>query len=133
MWTARIESVQKRFSRIAIHRLQWASSQHSDYLSRCMLLGLQTLEHRRRALHATFVAKLISGDIDSLYLLEKLKLYAPERPLRIRELLRPTFSRSSHSYNDQINQMIHSFNKFQRFFDFNISIAQFKTNCLSSY
>jgi len=131
VWTARIESIQKRFSRIAIHRLQWASSQHLDYLSRCMLLGLQTLEHRRRALQATFVAKLISGDIDSPYLLEKLNLYAPERPLRIRELLRPTFSRSAHSYNAPINQMIHSFNKYQRFFDFNISIAQFKTNCLS--
>ena len=115
VWTARIERIQKKISRIAIHRLQWALSPQLDYLSRC--LGLQTLEHRRQALQATFVAKVISGDIDSPYLLEKLNLYAPERPLRIRELVRPTFSGSAHSYNAPINQMIHSLNTYQRFFD----------------
>ena len=96
-----------------------------------MLLGLQTLEHRRQALQATFVAKLISSDIDSPYLLQKLNLYAPERPLRTRELLISMFSRSVHSYNAPINQMIQSFNKYQRLFYFNIVINQSKANCFS--
>ena len=88
-----------------------------------MVLGLQTLEHRRQALQATFVAKLMSGNIDSpCYLLEKLNLYAPERPLRSRELLIPTFPRFAHSYNAPLNQMIKSFTKYQRLFDYNISI-----------
>ena len=63
--TASIESIQTRFSSISLYRLQWPSSQQLDYLSRCMLLGLQTLEHTRQALQVTFVVKLFTVDIDS--------------------------------------------------------------------
>lgn len=75
-WIARLESVQRRFLRYALRHLPWRDPLNLPaYEDRCRLLGIETLEQRRRRAQAIFAAKLIVGDIDSPELLRQLNIY----------------------------------------------------------
>lgn len=85
----RIESIQKQFLLYALRRLPWP---HRfilpDYESRCMLLGMQTLEHRRLIASLTFMYDVRNGNDpiwETLFIrnhhqrrLRTPRLYAPE-------------------------------------------------------
>ena len=44
----RLESIQKRFTRLAIRKLRWNPETMPSYLDRCMLLNIDSLEERRK-------------------------------------------------------------------------------------
>lgn len=127
VWTARIESVQKKFVRYALRHLPWNNpDQLPRYEDRCELLGLDTLERRRTISQAVCVAKALLGDIDSPSMLVELGIYAPERPLRERNFLHLGARAANYGQHDPIRFMSESFNDFYEFFDFNIASVTFR-------
>lgn len=126
-WIRRIESVQRKFVRYALRFLPWRDSQQLPaYYARCQLLGMQTLEQRRFDAQAVFIAKLLTGEIDSPRILQQLNLYAPERSLRRRDLLSLPQRNVSYGQHDPIRFMSASFNVVADLFDFNVSVNSFK-------
>ena len=73
----KIESVQKQFLLFALRRLNWGS--RFDLPPYEVAYGMQTLEARRRMLGSIFVFKLLMGEVDSSYLLERISLVVPSR------------------------------------------------------
>ena len=103
------------------------------YQTRRLLLGLQSLERRRVVAQAVFVAKLIKGEIDAPKLLLKINLYAPDHALRPRNfMIKIDRARTYRGAHDPITSMCKAFNKFNCYFDFNITVATFKCSCLYS-
>ena len=70
-----------------------------NYRSPCLLFGLQTLEHRFKVNQCVFVANILKNELDVPYLLEKINIYAPSRPLRSRNLLVGENRRTLYGYN----------------------------------
>ena len=61
----RIENIQCRFIRYALHRLSWRDPLRlPSYESRCRLISLDTLQVRRDTARAMVVADLLTGQID---------------------------------------------------------------------
>lgn len=124
-WTAKIESVQRKFTRLALRRARnpvgW-----DTYEERCRVLHLDTLEQRRHISQGTFVAKILAGEIDAPSILGQLNLYAPERQLRQRALLQLASRNTIYGQHDPIRFMCSRFNVFWEFFDFNVSSSLFQ-------
>ena len=79
----RIESVQKQFLLFALRGLNWDPDfRLPSYSSRLLLLSLPSLINRRITLGVTFLHKLIIGEIDSIFLLERLSFSVPRRTTR---------------------------------------------------
>lgn len=85
-WNAKIESVQRKFTRLALRRAR-DPTDWSSYEERCRVLRLDTLEQRRHVSQATFVAKVLAGEVDSPWIRAQIQIYNPERPLRQRPYL----------------------------------------------
>lgn len=82
-WILRIERVQKRFIRRALRSLPWRDPVNlPPYPARCRLLNIQPLQSRRTTQQATFVAKLLNGEVDSPNLLSLINFRTPQRTLR---------------------------------------------------
>lgn len=98
----RLERVQKSFTRFVVKQMKWNLDVMPSYLTRCALIGLDTLEKRRNVhcilfIHDVFSYRIICPDI-----LQKIQFYAPERILRTRNfLLNPR-----HIYNYGLNEPI---------------------------
>lgn len=126
-WILRIERVQKRFMRRALRNLPWRDPINlPPYSDRCRLLNLQSLEFRRNTQQATFVAKLLNGEVDSPKLLSLINLRAPHRTLRGTTLLARRFHRTAYGFNEPISSMIRSFTVAEHLFEFGESIARFR-------
>ena len=119
VWNLRIERVQKRFVRLALRNLPWRDpSNLPSYPDRCRLLGLQTLERRRKAQQAVFVAKVINGEIDAPNILSQLNFRASQRSLRSTGLLQPRFHRTSFGSHEPITDCIRTFSTVEDIFEF---------------
>lgn len=126
-WTARIEAIQRKFVRYALRHLPWRDPLNLPrYEDRCRLLGLQTLDQRRNTAQVVFVAKILTGEIDSLEILGQLNLYAPERLLRQRNFLLLEPRNTVYGLHDPVRFMSAKFNDVYLLFDFNCTIATFK-------
>ena len=79
--TIRIEKIQINFTRYIFFKLGW-NIEKPNYITRCRLFGLCTLEIRRKMFSVMFVRDLIHCHIDCSALLALLKFYAPRRHLR---------------------------------------------------
>ena len=72
VWIERVESVQRRFTRIAIRRLLGQSGASlPPYEVRCRMLGLMTLHDRRSASQALLISGLLRNEIDCPSLLNR--------------------------------------------------------------
>lgn len=133
-WTLRIERVQRRFIRLALKHLPWRDPVNLPaYPERCKLIGMDTLEKRRKMQQAIFVAKLMGNEIDSSRLLSMLNFRAIQRPLRQRSMLQSRFHRTTFGYNDPICSMIRSFTLVEDLYDFGETSLRFKHKiCQSS-
>ena len=77
---ARIESVQKQFLLFALRNLRWDGDRaFPPYKSRLKLIDLSSLGSRRVMLGVTFLHKLINGEVNSLYLINRLAFNVPTR------------------------------------------------------
>lgn len=71
-----------------------------DYHSRCLLLGLSSLEKRREEAEmwqCSYVATILRGKIDALSLLANLNINTAEKNIRTGQLFRLTRSRSRYA------------------------------------
>lgn len=125
-WNIRIERVQKRFVRIALRNLPWRDPLNLPaYPERCRLLELETLDRRRKIQQATFVVKLLNGDVDCPHLLSLLDFRASGRMLRQRSMMQPGFHRTLYGYNQPLCVMVRMFSSVESVFDFGITTTQF--------
>ena len=126
--------VQKKFVRYALRYLPWRDPLNlPPYEDRCRLLGIQPLELRRRVAQAIFVAKLLFNQIDCPSILEQLNIYAPERPLRRRNILYLEPRNRLFGAHEPIRIMCQRFNEVYELFDYNISINVFRQRLLSVF
>lgn len=122
-WINRIETIQRRFVRRALRNLPWRDSMNlPPYADRCRLLGIDTLVNRRFIQQAAFVAKVLTGELDSPEILSRLNIYAPQRILRQRDFLTITSSNTVYGQNDPISAMSTVFNEVYVYFDFNVPV-----------
>ena len=61
VWIHTIESVPRCFKRLVLRHLRWRGEM-PDYHSRCLLLGLSTLEKTREVVQCSFVVKIVRGE-----------------------------------------------------------------------
>lgn len=118
-WIARMEAIQKKFVRYALRFLPWNDPANlPPYGDRCLLLGLETLEQRRTIAQTMFVAKTLTGEIDSPEILGQFGFYAPERVLRARNFLHLEARSVDYGIHDPIRFMSAVFNGFYEQFEF---------------
>lgn len=130
-WIERIEKIQKRFLRHTLAHLPWNNPANlPPYTDRCRLLNMDTLENRRRANQALFVAKLLKGEVDAPMLLSLLPVNIPSRPFRRYTFLRQAQHRTNYGSNAPLPAMIAEFSRVQHLFDFNLSSGVFKNRVL---
>lgn len=123
-WISRIESIQKKFVRFALRNLPWQNDQRmTPYHDRCQLLGIDTLENRRRTAQTMFVVKLLNGSVDSSQLLARININAPARSLRRQNLLRLEGRNTAYGQHDPVRFMSETFNTVAHIFDFNVSVS----------
>lgn len=132
-WINRLEAVQRKCSRYAIGKLNWTDrTAIPPYNVRCQLLGLESLEIRRRNHKASFIAGLLLGSIDAPSLLDNLFLTVPRLTTRHHRLLHETRCNTQYAANAPMNAMIRTFNTLAEHFEFSTDISTFK-NSIRSY
>lgn len=126
-WILRLERVQKRFVRLALRNLPWRDPVNlPPYPNRCLLLDLETLEQRRKIQQATFVAKLLNGEVDCPVLLSQLNFRVPHRSLRNNSLLQLSYHRTAYGYNEPLTAVIRVFSSMESLFEFGESSNTFR-------
>lgn len=132
-WSLRLEGVQRKFIRFALRNLPWRDPHNLPaYADRCRLLGLDTLERRRKIQQATFIAKLLNGEVDCSRLLSALNIRVAPRMLRGGSLLQRRFHRTAFGYNQPFTAMVRIFSAVEDLHDFGESSNQFKTRVTNS-
>lgn len=118
-WIARIERVQRRFIRIALRDLPWRDPQNlPPYEARCRLIGLDTLQRRRKIQQASFVAKTLSGEIDASELLSRIEFRATGRLLRGSSMLMTRFHRTAYGFYEPLTSSVRIFSLVDDLFEF---------------
>lgn len=128
----RIERVQKNFLRFALRHLfrNNGLDVHHSYRSKCLLLGMQTLETRRKAYSVMFVRDILCGTVDSVNLLNCINLYAPSRALRQRPLLFEVPHTTEYGLREPICHCCKLFNLFYYNLDVCVPRNVFKSSLL---
>lgn len=127
VWIARIEAVQRKFVRRALLNLPWRHPEMlPPYEDRCALLGIEPLRVRRRIDRAVYGAKIIRSEVDCAALLERIRLYAPERVLRSRQVIQVESRNTNYGANDPVNSISRCFVEGYELFDFNSSVESFR-------
>lgn len=125
----RIERVQRRFTKYIFIKMRWDFE--PSYSARCQLLGILTLNVRRFAHDVLFIRDVLCYRINSPALLSQVPIYAPERRLRIRNVLFQPSHRTNYGRNEPISRALMSFNEVSRDVDFHYSRDHFKTILLA--
>ena len=121
-WSLRLERIQKRFVRLALRDLPWRNPLDlPPYPDRCQLLGLDTLQRRRKIQQALLIGKILHGVIDSPWLLSQLHLRAPQRILRNDTMLQPRPHRTLYGHYEPIDTCTRVFALVDNLFNFNES------------
>ena len=95
--------IQRRFIRLALKELPWRDPTNlPPYPDRCRLLGLDTLEHRRKVQQAVCIAKILNAELDSPKLLSLMNFRASQRMLRPSSMLLNQFHRTNYGYYEPV-------------------------------
>lgn len=125
-WSLRMESVQRRFIRVALRNLPWRDPRNlPPYANRCKLLDLDSLDRRRKTQQAAFIAKLLNGEVDCSRLLAVLNIRVAPRMLRGTALLQPRFHRTAFGYHEPMTEMIRIFSSVEGLHEFGESSLRF--------
>lgn len=125
-WSLRMESVQRRFIRVALRNLPWRDPWNlPPYANRCKLLDLDSLDRRRKTQQAAFIAKLLNGEVDCSRLLAVLNIRVAPRMLRGTALLQPRFHRTAFGYHEPMTEMIRIFSSVEGLHEFGESSLRF--------
>lgn len=123
----RIEAVQRKFTRYALRKLNWIDDVMPSYEQRCLLLGLQTLESRRKQYLVMLARDVLCSKIDCSALLALYPIFAPSRPLRERKMFFyvPRFY-TNYGKNDPVSSSCILFNSVCDIIDLHLSRFLFK-------
>lgn len=115
----RIESVQKQFLLFALRGLGWNQFENlPPYENRLKLIDLATLERRRYMLKSMFIIKLLNGQIDSIFLLNRLNLNIPSRFTRNFRPLKLTITRSNYDFYNPFRALCSLYNDLSVYLPF---------------
>lgn len=107
----RIEAVQRRFIRFSLRGLGWDDPfRLPPYESRLKLINLQTLKVRRDNADLLFLHQLLSGGIDCVDLLRKIKQNTNQSRLRSTPLFWIPLHRTEYGQNEPLTRMLRSAN-----------------------
>ena len=127
----RIESVQKQFLLFVLNHLNWSDPYIlPPYTSRLNLVAMDTLENRRKAGNATWILKLLRGEIDSPSLLQKLRISVPRTSRTYTGFLRMEFDTRSFILQQPFLNIIKDFNDAYPYINFENSIYVNKSKIL---
>ena len=117
-WIQRIECIQKQFVRRICRTLPWRNPDNlPPYEELCLLLGLKTLEQRRKDMLFRMAQKILVGTYDCPTILAMFNLYCPIRPQRHHRLLLLNTHRTNYGLHEPIRRLALEFNR--RDHDFN--------------
>ena len=120
--------VQRKLTRSLFYRLPWSrSSVCPSYRTRCLLFGLEPLQHRRKTAQCLFIHKLVSGSLDAPSILSKLNFQAPSRMLRTRTLFNIEFRSTNFGSNDPLLKMISAYNSLGNNVYLNLNLNNLRT------
>lgn len=109
----RIESIQRNFIRYALRQFEWLNPLIlPPYLDRLNLIHLATLQKRRELADVIFLTEVINLQIDSQFILNKIKFTNNIR-CRSPNMFRIAFHRTSYGKFEPINRMQILGNKYQ--------------------
>ena len=114
----RIERIQHNFLRFALRMFRWTANPLPAYDSRCALLGLESIEDRRRIASALLIRDLLCGRIDSPHLTSKLRFEQRPYARRRHAKLVPFFHRTNYGKFEPLNNAIMNFNHYCDLFGF---------------
>ena len=118
----RIESVQKQFLLFCLRNLGWSSRfDLPSYVHRLRLINLLQLSDRRKMACCLFVFDLLSGKINSDFLLTKFKRRPRIYDLRHPRLLYEELHTTNYGMNEPINRCCMIFNQFRDLYTPSIS------------
>lgn len=101
--SARIESIQKKFLKYALRKIGWTDRLVlPSYVSRCLLIDLETLELRRKIACCVLIYDIINSNIDSSLLLSKINFHVPNRTLRRHLLFRVESCRTAYGSREAV-------------------------------
>ena len=126
----RIENIQKNFLRFALRNFGTNAYVNLDYNSRCLLVGMQTLESRRRMFSVLFIRDILSNDINCDFLLSLINIYAPSRPLRTRNFIFENPHSTNYGQREPISHSCKFFNMYYQDLDIYLSRNQFKNSLI---
>lgn len=130
---ARLESVQRKFTRVAVRRfLTGYHLSPPPYPVRCRLLGLEPIEVRHLHIRASFIAGLLLNELDVPCLLSAIPLYAPSRRLRDRPPLLIPSRHTRYGANDPLLRALSAFNNCYHLLDYNVPLSSFRVRLRES-
>lgn len=91
------------------------------------MLGIQTLESRRKMYNVMFIRDILCNDIDCSELLSLVQIYAPSRPMRMRQLIFEIPHSTNYGQREPISHCCKHFNFFYNELDLCMSRYQFKS------
>ena len=123
----RIEAVQRKFTRYALKKLNFVDDVMPSYDQRCLILGLQTLETRRKQYLIMFARDVLCSHTDCSALLALYPIFAPLRPLRRKNMFFyvPRFY-TNYGKNDPVSSSCILFNSICDIIDLHLSRFLFK-------
>lgn len=122
----RIESVQRKFTRYAIRKLNWTDNIMPPYDVRCTLIDLKPLHSRRKYYLIMLARDALLNYIDCPALLALYSIYAPSRPLRQRQFFFVPRHFTNYGLNDPVSNSSSMFNSVCDVVDLNLSRQAFK-------
>ena len=123
----RIESLQRKFLRYALRRLEWPDPYIlPPYAGRRLLIDLESLEQRRLNASALFVFDLLSGRVKSDYLVSLVCLNVPftrrtRAPISLLNPLHVERHRTNYGCNEPMNRACIAVNSRSEIFDYGIT------------
>ena len=109
---SRIESIQKKFVKYALRKLNWnPENALPPYEDRCKLIGLETLETRRSNMTIVLAFDLIQNNIETNGIIDRLVFNEPIRQLRIQRLMITQTSTTNYSFFKCTNRICRIINQ----------------------
>ena len=115
---ARVEAVQRNFSRFALRVLNWRDPLNlPEYSERLKLLSLDTLFARRKLTDVLFIHDILSGKIQCSHLLSMIPLSTSRFGLRHRDLFLVSSHRTCYGCNNPIDRALTCLNSMGTHYD----------------
>mgnify|MGYP002738819536 CR=1 FL=1 len=122
-----LESVQKQFLLFALrHLFSGPMTDLPPYEARLKLIDLPTIQSRRILMNVCFIFKLVTNEVESEVLLNKLCFNVPVRPSRHFQPLQLTYFTRNYLNFDPLRSACNDFNKYIDFSDFGSSLRILK-------